>query len=138
MAKILLICVGGFFILVAIALFFKLRRLSGTCTQSVTAKVLGYESKTRENYDPETGVTTTTTLFFAIYEYYVNGERIELTSTTGTGKQNWEIGTEITLQYNPYEPKEIFIPYEIRQQRIAVIGMLAVGIAAELLAYFKL
>lgn len=137
-AKILLFFFAGLFLLVAFALVIKIVNMMNKCTQPAIAKVLGYQSETKENYDTETGITSTSTVFFPIYEYYVNGERVELKSTTGTSKRNWPNGTDITIRYNPNSPKEIFVPYEVKQLKIVAAALGAIGIVMGALGYFFL
>ena len=50
--------------------------------------------------------------WYPIYQYYVNGEMIVQQSEFGSGQDTFQQGQQVTLYYNPDNPKEIFVPEE--------------------------
>lgn len=64
-----------------------------------------------------------------VYEYYVEGEKYIKLSNVGRDKDSIKIGEEVTLYYNPNNPKEIFIPRENISKIASIFQKISVGLA---------
>lgn len=68
--------------------------------------------------------------WYPIYQYYVNGEQIVLQSEFGGAENTFQKGQQVTLFYNPDNPKEIFVPEEKPETVSRIFKIMSVVCAA--------
>ena len=133
---ILAFVAGGVLCVIGIILLAKSIKLNNVCKIPTVATILGYRAKKNSHYDEEMGREVESVVYLPIYEYYVNGERVEHTSENGNGKRKWSDGEQITIRYNPSNPKEIAVDSEIKQMKFMASMLILVGVVLFGLLYF--
>lgn len=101
------------------------KHLKGVCTQQLDGQVVDLISETTHNseHDSETDRTTTqsSTVFYPVFSYAVNGREITRKARTGTSHPRFARGDRVTVRYNPGKVEQYYILEDKASSRFGII-----------------
>ena len=106
----ILIIIGLGLIAIGIWMLMRERKKKALCTAQTQAEVIRYDEKTERT--TEDGHVTTTTYYYPVYKYTVNGTEYISVSTFGTNRRKWPVGTQLGIFYNEAQPDMMRSPGE--------------------------
>lgn len=87
---------------------YKANKLMSKCTSSCTGVLNEICEKLKSDRDTD-GYTRKRIFYFPIYEFEVNGKKYKIRDTTGNiSQENFEIGKNVEIKYNPENPEECY------------------------------
>lgn len=105
---------GLVFFIVGLTLYFSNRKLSRSCTQTVSGTVIDVLHETVSG-DTSSSSDIRTYSYFSVYEYNFLGKDFRKRSFIGTAKPEVQKGDHVILIVNPDNPEEFFCPAEKRK-----------------------
>ena len=124
--------IGIIFLTIGIGLTINRKKKKEHCTQTTTGKVLSNAREVNREREYDRKPTTTMT-YYPVYEYYVEGNRVEKRSSYGSSSPRFYEGQEITICYNPENPNEHYIEGDLIGSVIGII-FTAVGAVSIIVA----
>lgn len=113
---------GLLFFFIGFALGRTFRRQRERATVRTTAAVVDLAMLSRRQRD---GYHSTT--FSPTYEFYINGEAVQVRSSISQSPSPVQVGDEVELYYNPDNYKEIYIEREGRIKKLLTVIFCATG-----------
>lgn len=122
--------IGKIFVIVlgAVLLFFGIRgqkkrsaQLKSGDFKEITGTVIDFKEELSTDTD-ENGFTTTSRVYYPIYEYTVDNQKYTYTGKVGTSFKRG-LGKQATLLYNTKDPKECISPKDKTNILTIVLGI---------------
>lgn len=129
LAAVIIICglIGIVFTVVGIVCSIADRCKQLRCTEKTNGVILEIEQET--TYD---GGTMTTTLWYPVYQYYIDDIYFEKTSDVGFSKKIFHKGQAVEIYYNPNDYNELYVEAAKTKKTYALyvlIGLLCITVA---------
>jgi len=117
--------IGIIFLVVGIGLIVSRNHKRGICTQPISAKIVDMQESHRWDSDGYVSV-----MWFPVYEYYFNGEKIVKCSNVGGSKQSIHMGKTVEIFINPNNPDEFYC----EKDALKFVASVFIGVGAVLIA----
>ncbi len=124
--SLFIILIGIGIILLGYFFHKKHKDLERTCTMQTTGEVIQMDRREEthtETDDDGHRTTRTTTTYYPVFQYAVNGRSIQKTSSTGTGRPRFSEGQSITILYDPENPERYFVAEDKAAGRFGIYFM---------------
>lgn len=116
---------GVVFLLLGIGMKISWNRKERVCTQPCNATIVDVQREVSRSADDSYMES-----WYPVYEYYANGTTIQRRSSVGRRKNDFIIGSRVTLYLNPEKPREYFCP----EEKTGLILRIFIGVGCLLLA----